>query len=279
MKARSIVYVMMLALGALLTACGSGGGGGGSAIGFFITPISVKVAQNPVLKGYSTTVIANFAPYTSAGKVKFGSTVNFSASAGASITPTAVTGAGGIATVKVKSDTAGTYTVSASSGLYAGSTSVSFIDQPARADVFVSLNRTINGFGGCEFDFQNSAQAVFNNFSSLLPHTGGGFTGTNPIPEGRHAFWVDFLDLNVPSTGWAKVDITSLTQLFRLNFTVNAPTPGTTTGAGLPAFAIGPNNIFASYTSGRNVAPPVIQGDFNTLKVKYYDANGKVLFQ
>lgn len=279
MKARLIVYLVMLALGALLTACGGGGGGGVAPIIAIITPIKVTVADNPVLKGYSTTVTANFAPYTSANKVKFGTTVNFSASAGATITPTGVTGAGGIATAKVKSSTPGTYTVAASAGLYAGSASVTFIDQPAKVDVFVSLNRTINGFGGCEFDLLNSPQAVFNNFSSLIPHTGGGFTGTNPIAEGQHAFWVDYLDLNVPSTGWAKVNITSLTQLFRLNFTVNAPSPGTTTGAGLPAFSIGPNNIFASYTSGRNVAPAVVQGDFNTLKVKYYDANGKVLFQ
>ena len=272
MKTRMLVCLIMLYVVSLLvTACGGGGGGG---IGFFITPISVTVAQNPVLKGYSTTVIANFAPYTSATKVKLGSTVNFSASAGATITPTAVTGPGGIAKVKVKSNQAGTYTVAASSGLFAGSTTVTFINQPAKADVVVSLNRTINGFGGFEFDFLHSPQAAFNNFSSNIPHSGGGFTGTIAIPDGRHVFWVDFLGPN----GFAAVNITPLTQLYRLNFNIGVPSPGTTTAAGLPAFSIGPNNIFASYTSGASVAPPVTQSDFNPLSLKYYDATGKVIF-
>lgn len=277
MKARMIVYVMMVALGALqMAACGSSGGGGVSG-GPTITPISVTVVQNPVLKGYSTTVIANFAPYTSAGKVQAGSTVSFSATGGATVTPTAVTGAGGIATAKVKSAAAGTFTVSAGAGLYGGSTSVSFINQPAKADVIVSLNRTIAGFGGFEFDLQHSPQAVFSNFSSMIPHSGGGFTGTIAIAEGRHAFWVDLLDLS-GSGGWARVDINPTTQLFRLNFAVDQPVPGATTAAGLPAFSVGPNNIFASYTSGATVAPTVVHGDFNPLAVRYYDATGKVLF-
>jgi hypothetical protein len=270
MKARMFVYFIMLSVvSLLLTACGGGGGGG-----VVVTPISVTVTQNPVLKGYSTTVVANFAPYTSATKVKLGSTVNFSASAGATITPTAVTGAGGIATVTVKSNQAGTYVVAASSGAYAGSTTVSFINQPAKADILISLNRTINGFGGFEFDVQHSSQAVFNHFSSNIPHSGGGFTGTIAIPDGRHVFWVALLN----PTGFAQANITPLTELFRLNFDIGVPVQGTTTGAGLPAFSIGPNNIFASYTSGANVVPPVTQGDFNPLKIKYYDAAGKVIF-
>ena len=97
MKSKMGAYLMMLA-GIMMLLSGCGGDGGG----FFFTtpaPVAVRSLKNPVLVTYSTTVVANFANYTST--VKFGSTVTFTVAPPAtfshvsSITTRAVTNPGG----------------------------------------------------------------------------------------------------------------------------------------------------------------------------------------
>ena len=183
MKSKMGAYLLMLA-GVIMLFAGCGGDGGG----FFTTPAAVEVRslKNPVLVAYSTTVIANFANYTST--VKFGSTVNFTVAPPAtfshisSITTRAVkTQAGGLAWLNVKSPLPGTFTVTASSGGLAGSTVVSFINQPSAVKVQVGLNKPITGLGGLSFDMVSDTPApTFNHFDSI---TGANFiVQTNPVP-------------------------------------------------------------------------------------------------
>lgn len=156
-----IGYLLLLA--ALTTMFAACGGGGGTAP--VITPITVTAAKNPVLQNLSTTVSASFGRFSTAVK---GNTVNFSISAGAATlgTSTDTVGAGGTASVKVKGNNQpGTYTVSASSGNFAGSTSLKFIPQPDAANVHLIINPPViapKNLVAFQFDIQRTGSGVFD---------------------------------------------------------------------------------------------------------------------
>jgi len=219
--------------------------------------------KNPVLVNYSTTVIANFANYTSA--VKFGSTVTFTVNSpgtfsnvSSNVTTRSIpTKAGGVAWVTVWGRKIGTVTVTGSSGNFAGSTNISYINQPATIKVQAGLNKPITGLGNLSFDVLSDDPApTFTNFSSIK---GASFAAQpNPLP---------------PAAG---VNTTSVSLVAPSGVNVN---PGTlfwlsylVVDKGVPIITV--DNLSASLAdiNGTPVTPDFF---FN---VTYYDVNGIKLF-
>lgn len=255
MKFRFATYVIIAAgLAALLAACGGGSGGGAPT-----TAIPVTAAKNPVLVGTSTTITANFSAYTSA--VKFGSTVNFSVTAPATLSSaTATTAAGGIATVTVASGQAGTFTVAARSGSYAGSTTVSFIPQPASVKLVVTSKQAISKLGGISFDVLSDTPVTFSGYSTMKSSGILSITNPNVTP----AFNISTITAGL--TSLPGVDITSTSTLFLLKYA----TPLT----GVPIFTLDQSSVVAAFDNNSSVKPTP------TLVVSpvYYDGAGKVLY-
>ena len=260
MKCKIGAYLLMLAgIMTLFSACGGDGGGSGP------TPITVTVVngKNPTLVNYSTTVLANFANYTST--VKFGSTVNFTVAPPAtfshvsSITTRAVkTQAGGLAWVTVKSPLPGTFTVSASSGNFAGSTAVSFINQPATVRVLAGLNKPITGLGGLSFNVISDVPApTFINFSSSIKGANVDVQ-TTPLPP---AAGIDTTSVVLVSASGVNVNPG---ELFRLDYLV--------VDKGVPILTLAD---LSAYLAGVN-ATPVTPDMFFT--VSYYDTVGTKLY-
>jgi hypothetical protein len=243
----------------LLSACG--GGDGGSSGG--AEAVTVNALKNPLLVNYSTTVVASFAPYTSA--VKAGSDVTFTVSAPATFssvssavtTRSVKTSGGGLAWVNVKSPQPGKFTVAASSGPYAGSTSVSVINQPASVTVTAGLNKPITGLGGLSFNVVSDLPApTFTNFTSIK---GAGFTvQTNPVPPAA----------GVDSTGVALVSASGVDvtpgSLFRLDYLV--------VDKGVPIFNV---TDLSATLAGASAVP--VTPDFFFFAT-YYDVDGKKLY-
>ncbi|KAB0664415.1 hypothetical protein F6V25_12805 [Oryzomonas japonica] len=254
MKFRFATCVVMAAgLGALLAGCGGGGGGAST------TPIPVTAAKNPVLVGSSTTITASFAAYTSA--VKFGSTVNFSVTAPATISSaTTTTKAGGIASITVTSNQAGTYTVSASSGSFAGSTAVSFIPQPAAVNLMITSKQAISKLAGLSFDVLSDTPVTFNGYSTLKASGILSITNPNVTP----AFNISKITAGL--TSLPGIDVTSTSTLFLLKYATPA--------AGVPIFTIDQASVTAGFANLSSVKPTP------TLVVSpvYYDSTGKVLY-
>lgn len=261
MKFRIGSYLMMLAgVTMLFSACGGDGGGGSVP-----TTVTVTALKNPVLVNFSTTVVASFANYTSA--VKFGSPVHFTLSpslptaifSNHSSVTTVKTQANGVAAVKVKSIQPGTFTVSASSGNLAGSTTVSFINPPAKVTVQVGLKQPLTGVGDFSFDVVNLSDPTptlsFTNFSTSVH---------SPVITDLHT---------IPSPPATGVPTTTLT--------LSAVAPGINMGAGTPLFRFDylpqvagvPNFTLAN--SFVNLAPLPLSSMF--IRATYYDANGNVL--
>lgn len=246
--------VMAVGLVVLLSACGGGGGGAST------TPIPVTAAKNPVLVGSATTITASFAAYTSA--VKFGSTVNFSVTAPATISSaTTTTKAGGVATITVTSSQAGTYTVSANSGSFAGSTAVSFIPQPAAVNLVITSKQAISKLAGLSFDVLSDAPVTFNGYSTLKSSGMLSITNPNVTP----AFNISKITAGLTSLP-VGIDVSLTSTLFLLKYA----TPLT----GVPIFTIDQASVVAGFANLSSVKPTP------TLVVSpvYYDSTGKVLY-
>jgi hypothetical protein len=240
-----------LAVAAALALYGCGGGSGGGS-----PQVTVQSAANPVLVGYSTTVTAAFTAYTSA--VRFGSPVRFTVTGPAVVTAAATTKAGGIATAHLSSATPGTFIVSASSGIYTGSTGVSFISQPSIADVFVFADRTIDSLSGIHFVVGYSFPQPFSNVSTAalpaLPAGGTPLLETNPAANSSSVTWA-----YAPG-----VSVAAASPIMRLRFhnLVNVPN-----------FTIDQQSVDFSDSGGRLIDARGVA------KTKYYDSLGKLLFQ
>lgn len=249
--------LILAGLSALVAACGGGGGGGA-------TPIAVSVGRNPVLVNHSTTITANFAPYTSANQVKKGSTVTFTVTPAATLSsPTAVTQAGGIATISIKGSQAGTYTISATSGAYAGTTTVAFIPMPATAKVKVAPGQAINNLGALSFNVTNDVPVIFTGYSTLKTASGTlSITNPNALPAN------DLTLLSAALVSVSGMNVLATSTLFQFSYTI----PPTATD--IPIFKVDQSSVVAAFTNSSSVKPkPVL-----TVSPTYYDGAGKVLF-
>lgn len=226
--------------------------------------MSVTAAKKLVLVNYSTTVVANFANYTS--DVVSGSTVNFSVSPSpasfsnvSTVTERSVrTMAGGIAAVKVRSPKPGTFTVSAVSGHYTGSTTVTFIDQPATVRVEVGLNKPIANAGRVAFQLWSDLPApTFTNFSSISSAGVGVLTA--PVPLAAGVPTTDVALTSVPGT-----DLGAGSTLFAFTFVPVVPS--------VPNFSLSTSTGNLADINATPVTPDLY------LKATYYDAAGKVLY-
>lgn len=272
MKFRIGAYLMMLAgVTMLFSACGGGGNGGGGPV-----PITVTALRNPLLVGYSTTVVANFANYTST--IKFGSTVNFAVSSppatfsnvSSAITTRSVkTRAGGLAWLKVyerPSQTGGTplpgrFTISASSGNFAGSTTVSFINQPATVQVLAGLNKPITNLGGLSFNVKNDLPGpTYINFSTSVK---GPNVTVRTLPIIPPPVAAGVTTTSVILTAVPGVNAPSGT-LFRLNYLV--------VSQGVPIFIM---SDLSAYLADAGFTP--VTPDF-FFTVTYYDSVGTKLY-
>jgi hypothetical protein len=261
MKFRIGSYLMMLAgVTMLFSACGGDGGGGGGS-----TPITVTALRNPVLVNTSTTIVASFANYTST--VKFGSTVNFTVSSppatfsnvSSAITTRAVTTqAGGLAWVTVKSPLPGKFTVSASSGSFAGSTTVAFINQPYIVQVLAGLNKPITNLGELSLKIVNDLPApTFLNFSSSVA---GANVTTVPLPPAAGV-----TSTSVTLTAVPGVNVAAGT-MFRLNYLIVDP--------GVPIFTL-PLSDLSAYLDDAFFTPVTPDVSFS---VTYFDSVGTKLY-
>ncbi|HEX9006773.1 MAG TPA: hypothetical protein VF889_05735 [Bacteroidota bacterium] len=247
-------------LSALLNACGGGGSGGPAT-----TPIAVTSSPDPVLKGKTAVITANFANYTST--IKLGSRVNFSVTSPATFVPaniaTAQTQAGGIATIVVTSATPGTITVTASSGSFAGSTKVSFIDLPAAATVVVTPQQAINSLGALSFNITNDIPVTFTGFSSVNGSSTLAVTNPAPLPPNNTS--ITQITAAILSAG---LDVTPSTVLFRFLYAV----PPTATD--IPRFTISSSTISAAFFNTSTVRPR----SKLIVTPAYFDVSGRQLY-
>ena len=255
MRIKRGTYLFLVAgIAAMVSACGGGGGGGPA-----ITPITVTAAKNPVLNGSSTTITANFANYTST--IKFGSTVNFAVTGPGVLASATKTQAGGIATVTVTSPQTATVTVSASSGNFAGSTTVSFIPLPAKARVAITPQTAINSLGALSCNVLTDVPVTFSNFSSV-PSV---LTSVNPVTGSTINSFQPLTAALISASG---VNVTPVSNLFLLTFTIPS------NSLAVPIFSIDQSSVVAGFASAVAISPtPVLN-----LKSTYYDNTGKVLF-
>lgn len=255
MRCKRNAYLLLMAgIAAMVSACG--GGGGGPAI----APITVTAAKNPVLVGGSTTITANFANYTST--IKFGSTVNFGVSAPGVLSSATKTQAGGIATVTVSSPQAATVSISASSGNFAGSTTVSFIPLPATASVVISPPAAITSLGALSCNLMSDVPVTFSKYTSVSLN-GSGISTVNPIVGSNN---VSLITPGLVSP--SGINVTPSSALFKVLFTVPS------SALAVPNFSIDQNSVVAGFSSGTSITPkPVL-----IMKPTYYDSTGKVLF-
>lgn len=263
MKFRIGSYLMMLAgVTMLFSACGGDGGGGGGGP----TPIAVTVVggKNPTLVNYSTTVVANFGSY-STSTVNFAvssppATFSHASSAVTTRTVNSVIAPSGdrLAWVNVKSPLPGKFTVSASSGNFAGSTTVAFINQPYIVQVLAGLNKPITNLGGLSFNVISDVPApTFLNFSSSV-------TGTNvtvqtiPLPPAAEVTSTSVTLTAVPGVNVAAG------ALFRLNYLVVDP--------GVPIFTLSDLSAYLDDVFFTTVTPDV------SFTVTYFDSVGTKLY-
>jgi len=265
-------YLTILA-GAMMFLSACEGGNDITAPGVVVT------SNNPVLVNYSTTVIANFSNYTSL--VKFGSPITFSvvpstASFGHLTKGTASfshfstvavrtvpTDVGGIAAVSIRSPSPGRFIVSASSPVIGGSTTVSFIDQPASMQVRVGLRQPLTKVGTITFDLVSTQPApVFVNFSGIQsPFIWN--EDTDPIlPPGGVP---DDGAYNLIIGSLLGINMGALKPLFRYDFVPIPPS--------VPTFTIA--NVIAN-TADVNATP--LFPSLYIVSTKYFDAAGNELF-
>lgn len=277
MKVKIGAYLMMLA-GVMVSLSACEGGSNATV------PVSVTALSNPVLANFSTTVVANFANYTSL--VKYGSKINFSIAPFAAsnsnvsfptasfsrfstVTQTSVrTAAGGRAWVTVRSPLPGKFLVTATSDLvhgttnFGGSTSVSFINQPAAVEVMVGFNKPLTKVGTLTFDVVSTQPApVFVNFSGIQSPFIWNEDTTPLLPPG-----------GVPDNGATNliigslqgINIAALTPQFKYDFVPIAPS--------VPTFSLA--NIICN-TADIN-ATPLFPSMF--LRTRYFDAAGNEMF-
>ena len=261
MKCKHVTNLLLMAgIAALVAACGGGGGGGSSAL-----PVTVTSAKNPVLVGGSTTVTANFSNYTSTARfgssaIKVGSMVNFSVTGPGVLSSATNVQAGGAATVSVSSPQTAKVTVSAGSGNFAGSTTVSFIPLPATASVVISPPAAIAGLSALSCDVRSDVPVTFSGYSTLpavLPAVSP-VTGSNNVTLLTPAL--------VSASG---VNVTSASILFKLTFAVPV------NALAVPNFSIDQASVIASLA---NPATAIIPAPVLGLAPTYYDGTGKVLF-
>ncbi len=278
MKFKFGAYLTILA-GAmtLLSACE---GGSDTTV-----PIGVSVLQNPVLVNYSTTVVANFSNYSSF--VRPGTPITFTVapatpsfshvspntatfSHDSTVTTTVVNAAaGGLAWVTVKSPLPGKFVVTATSGdfngttKFGGSTSVSFIDQPATVEVSVGLRKPLTNVGWLTFDLVSTLPApVFDNFSGIQsPNIFN--EDTNPIvPPG-----------GIPNNGATNLiigsmngfNIVALQPQFKYHFVPFPPS--------VPTFTLANIDSHAADLNATPLSPTLF-----IMGVKYFDAAGNEMF-
>jgi hypothetical protein len=245
------------AVAAVLSCNGCGGGGNGGGAG--PAPVGVRPAANPVLINYSTTVTADFGLYTSA--VRSGSRVDFSVTPGATISAPTVTGAGGIATVHVSSSSPGTFAVSAASGTHSGAATVTFIRQPASAEVYFAPGSALTRLQGAQFNLDRSFPATFSKISTAvtLPKD-----ASPPLKSwtdaGSLAIW-SYVNSD-PAAFAAGISLPRGTPLVMLRFKDLT---------NVPNFSIRPRSVIFTDPDGRDIAAP------GTATVRYYDASRNLL--
>ncbi len=278
MKKRIGAYLATLAVLTIFLAACEGGNDN-------TVPVALTRTSNPVLVNYSTTVAANFSNYTSL--IKFGTPITFtvtpdsasfshvspgtaSFSQFSTVTTRIVkTDVAGMAWVNVRSPQPGRFIVKAvsdmvnGSTLFGGSTTVSFINQPASVQVRVGLRKPLNSVGELNFDLVSTMPApVFVNFSGiqspyiwnedtmpLLPPGG--------IPEGGAT--------NLLIGSLLGINMVALKPLFRYDYVPIPPS--------VPNFALAINRCVAADVSATPLSPTLF-----IMSTKYFDAAGNELF-
>lgn len=235
MKWRYAVYLAVL----ILAGCGSGGGSSAPAVAVAVTP-----AKSPVLLSYTSNKVHVALP----ASVADGATVLFSASSpSVSLLPATAIVTGGVATTRLKSSATGKFLVTATSTVgstvYSGSAFVTFISQPSSVRLSIALQPTVSNLGGLQFTIRNDPGiSAFQNFTSYNP---GFIALTNlsagQLPPGNGT--------NVVAISASGVTIASATPLFGLTYSIGA-------NGGLPAFAIDPASLQASFANGSAITPP-----------------------
>jgi hypothetical protein len=246
---------------ATITGCGGAGGGGGGG-GGGTTAITVKVAKNPALVNYSTTVTASFANFT--GAVHTGSTVTFAVSAPATLnSTTAVTSSSGVATAHVKSAQPGVFVVSASAKTFAGSAPVTFINQPGSVIFTVGLNKTVAGMGMLSLPLASDSPAVFRRYTSFAPVAAidPAFYAASPDPLTPSSLvlylWQNLTGYNVPA---------ALPPILRMTYDVTPP--------GIPVFSIvSSGNFIRQDNTLADYVPPLTRANF-VIKPTYFSGPG-----
>lgn len=277
MKLKIGGYLIILAVGMTFLA-GCEGGSDTTAKAPVLT-----VLNNPVLTNYSTIVAVNFSNYTT--YVKFGSPVTFTVSpvpaslshvsppsatfsnVSTVFTRTVKTDVGGMAWVTVRSPLPGRFIVSAIAGpisggitTFGGSTTVSFIDQPAAVSVLVGLRTPITNLEQLDFDLVSTQPAPsFVNFSG----------SKSPL------LWAEDTTPILPGTGVATTNLflnslkgisfVALKPLFRYDF---IPVPPS-----VPNFTLA--NITGNLVDNNHTP---ISPSLYIIKTMYFDAAGDQIF-
>lgn len=167
MTPRKFIGIVIILATSALFGCGGGGGGAdpGSAATITLTPSkTVALADG----NDAVTVHASVAK-ADAAAVADGTPVTFTAPDDAG-NPFVIqtTTVGGLASITLTRDPIQgannqTGTVTADSGGASQSVQVKFINQPAKADVFISFKQAVTNLAGLDFKLNNTAGATFSN--------------------------------------------------------------------------------------------------------------------
>ncbi|WP_157046170.1 Ig-like domain-containing protein [Geotalea uraniireducens] len=227
-------------------------GSAGSANVTFIQPqFSVSASKGLALANNTDTITITTA--FQAPVPADGSVVNFSTSGAASLSAASATTTGGIATVTVKSATAGRVTVRAdlSGSSATASTDIKFIAQPTSMAVTIAMNPPITSLAALQFVLINDPGATYNNGSYKIINQAAEQITSEPVSSGNNltlgVFSLTFFD-------------TLATPIIQLSYNISS---------GLPGVQVSPTGIIAG--TGMNatpVTPPLTPSNF-LLAVKY----------
>jgi hypothetical protein len=266
MKPRNVISLILILGLAALPACGKSKGGddvvvpppANAAIKVDITP-SKKMA---LANGSDAVTMQADVRNADSTAVPDGTTVNFSVPAGTGVlsASTAVT-ANGLASVTLtRAPISGannqTLIVTAAAGGVADTEDVKFINQPAAADVSVSLGRTISNLGTLQFNLNNEAGASMDNNASqaqAMNTASGSLVAANFNPA-ANSTTIGLVSASGVTTGTSPI--------LRVTFAVAAD-------AGMPAFSIDQATAVTATDSVNNPISPALTAADLVVTVKF----------
>jgi hypothetical protein len=170
MKPRYLIGLILLLATSAFSGCSSGDGGGTVAVDPN-APADVKLTASKALalaNGTDQVTLRADVSKADGTAVADGTTVTFSAPENSCnlSASTAVTANGSVFVTLTRAPIEGasnqTVLVTGAAGGIAGTREVKFINQPASADVFISLNGAVTNLAALDFQLNNSPGASFN---------------------------------------------------------------------------------------------------------------------